>query len=850
MNTDKYKGNKQTTDKSTDRLWVQAVVNSSDDAIISKDLNDVIVSWNKAAEDLYGYTASEAIGKSISLIIPEDKMSDLPFSAEQIAARKFVKHLETVRIAKNGRRIDVSIIISPVINEAGILIGSSAIARDITEKKIAEEAIRLSEERYRNIVELSADAIYIHKNGEIIFVNAACVKLFGAKDRSQLIGKSIWSLYTTDRHGIVRARAQIMNTTHQAVPIIEHTIIKLDGTIVNVESNACYITYAGQSAIYITLRDISERKKITQLLEMQGRIADNLIDSISLIDSCTNILKTICTSLKLDIGKIWTVNKKTNNFSCIATYGNINTIQESDDSLLSKVLATDEVCWVDDVTQLVNSTYPHDYEFKFGLALPIVAEKEVIGVLELMSNKGLMKDSTIQQTMLGISNQISLLMKRKQYEKDLIYISKHDAVTGLFNHLFFEEVLGFELYKAKIKEQRLAILLLNIVNFSAVNQSLGHSLGDEVLKQVANRLINLIANNDNIARFGDDQFSIMIIDFDKVENIIDFVEKVNIIMDEPFIISDHRVNINFNIGIGLYPEDGDNAAALMRSAEIALDDAKKSGAKSFRFCTNNMVALAKKRAGIENDLREALSKQEFFLNYQPIVEMPSMLVNGFESLIRWRRNGKAVSPGEFISIIEETSLIIPIGEWILHTACAQCKAWQDVVHRPIMIAANVSAIQLRYASILDVLADVLDGSKLDPSCLKLEITESAIMNDTKQAIKVLHKIKDMGIKIAIDDFGTGYSSLSYLKQLPIDYLKIDQSFIASMLNNPSDAAIIKTIIVLSENLGYKVIAEGVETEQQLKFITSLGCVEIQGYYFGGPMQNEEALEFMKQRPSI
>lgn len=846
MSTEKNKGGRQKMNDAS-HLWMSAIINFSDDAIISKDLNDLIVSWNKGAEILYGYTANEAIGKPISIIIPEDKISDISISSESIENRKFISHFETTRIAKDGKRIDVSLSLSPIIDEEGILIGSSAIARDITERKKNEEIIKLSEERYRKIVELSSDAIYIHKDGEIIFINAAGLKLFGATDYSQLIGKSIWSLYTPDRHGIVRARAQLMKTTNQAVSPIEHTIIRLDGKIVNVESNACPITYAGQSAIYITLRDISEHKKIKMLLEMQYSIANGLIDFINLTDSCANVLKIICTNLKLDIGKIWVINKKDNNLSCIATYGNIEIDQKSDDSLLNKVLANEELCWVEDVTQLVNSTYPHDYEFKFGIGVPIINEKKVIGVLELMNHSVLIKDNLIYEAMSSIGSQISQFMKRRQCEKDLIYISKHDSITGLFNHSFLEEILNFELYRAKIKDQRLAVLLLNIMNFSSINHALGHAAGDELLKQVATRLVTLTSNSDNIVRFRDAQFAVVLIDFWKIEDIIDFVEELNNTMIEPFIVREHRINVSFNVGVGLYPEDGDSVASLIRSADIALYDSKKSGANSLQFCTNNMTALAKKRVGIENDLREALTKQEFFLSYQPIVEIPSMVVIGFESLIRWRKNGKIVSPSEFIHIIEETLLIVPIGEWILHTACVQCKSWQDIFKRPIVISVNVSTIQLRHSSIIDVLTDVLQKSKLDPSCLKLEITESAIMSDAMQVIKILHRIKDMGIKIAIDDFGTGYSSLNYLKQLPIDYLKIDQSFVVNMLNNHSDAAIIKTIISLAENLGYKVIAEGIETEEQLNFITNLGCVEIQGYYFGAPMESDEVIEFLKQK---
>lgn len=355
---------------------------------------------------------------------------------------------------------------------------------------------------------------------------------------------------------------------------------------------------------------------------------------------------------------------------------------------------------------------------------------------------------------------------------------------------------------------------------------------------------------DQLARFEADQFAVRLNNINNIEAVVEMVTKIKSMLEEPFTINNQKVTITVSIGVSLYPVDGQDAQSLMKNANIALVAARKSGANSFQFCTPEMTTKAMERISLENDLRTALSKHEFELNYQPIIELPFMRIKGMEALLRWNRNGKVVAPKDFISITEFTNLIVPIGAWIIHKACQQGKIWSFINPRPMFISVNISVVQFKHKSILDTLRAALKESQFDPECLKLEITESMIMDDVKSSIKIMHQIKDMGVKISIDDFGTGYSSLSYLSKLPIDYLKIDQSFVRDMMNDKHDAAIVKTIIDLADNLGFGVIAEGVETEEQLSFINKLGCNEIQGYYFSRPMKVEEASEYIKKNNDI
>jgi diguanylate cyclase (GGDEF)-like protein/PAS domain S-box-containing protein len=833
--------------------WNDAIINFSEDAIISKDLDNNIVSWNKGAEKLYGYTEAEVIGKPIAIIIPPDKYDDIQDTADIIESKKDVHHLETVRIAKDGTRIDVSVSVSPMMDTNGLLIGSSAIAHNITQRKLDEEKLRHSEERYRKIVELSPNAILIHQKNVIAFVNESAVAILGGKTKADLIGTSIWSLFTPDRHGIIRAQHQSMISTGQAAITIEHTATKLNGETISVEVSSCPISFEDQPAVYIIMRDITDRKNTRMYLEMQYAVSKTLIEASNLMDGAATMLKIICSALKIEVGKLWTINKQENNMHCISTWAN----DENTDRLIDKIksqkpLASGEglpgKIWITQETYWTDLT--EDEAFKLGIAIPIFNNQEMIGVLELLNSQQISKDKRLIETLESLSNQIGFFIVHKLAESEIIYLNKHDIITGLSNRQFFEETLTFEIYRAKSKGNRIAILLLDVDNFSTINESLGSEIGDEALKILSKLLLTLSPNNENVCRYGGDQFALILDQPTKVEEITDFFNQLNNASADSFNVKGEKLNIQFNVGVSLYPEDGNDKETLLKNASIALTKAKKFGRGSLQFCTNDMTSRAKKRIRTENELREALDKNEFLLYYQPVVEIPSLIITGFEALIRWSKNGQIIPPTEFISIIEDTHLIVPIGEWALTTACTQANEWQKTMGRPIAMSVNISSVQFTHSNILASIQGILTATQLEPHCLKVEITESEIMNDVQRSVKILNSIKALGVKISIDDFGTGYSSLSYLRQLPIDYLKIDRSFVINMVDNPNDAAIVRTIVALANNLGYKIIVEGIETEEQLNFINQLGNFEIQGYYFGRPMPKDEATEFLKQNKML
>lgn len=424
--------------------------------------------------------------------------------------------------------------------------------------------------------------------------------------------------------------------------------------------------------------------------------------------------------------------------------------------------------------------------------------------------------------------------------KKLNHMSYHDHLTNLPNRLQLNDRLNQALQQAKRNEQKVAVLFLDLDRFKNINDTLGHSNGDLLLQRVAKRLANCMRECDTVARLGGDEFIIVL------PNIFDAMEAAKVAqrvleaMGQPFTLDEHELVVTTSIGISMYPADGQNFETLVRNADNAMYRAKEQGRNKYQFYTRAMNVVALERLTLENNLRKALKQDELVCYYQPIIDLYSGEIIGMEALARWQHPERGmIFPDKFISLAEETGLIVPLGEWVLRTACLQTKAWQDAGLLPMYISVNISARQFRHAGLVDMVRTVLQETELDPQLLQLEITESvAVYNEDRVSAK-LRSLRNLGIRIAIDDFGTGYSSLGSLKKFPFDSLKIDKSFIHNITVDPYDAAIAETIIALANNLHLNVIAEGVEDETQLAFLMEHGCSAMQGYLFCKPQPREE-----------
>ncbi|MFS8047785.1 putative bifunctional diguanylate cyclase/phosphodiesterase [Rhizobium sp. BR 314] len=471
--------------------------------------------------------------------------------------------------------------------------------------------------------------------------------------------------------------------------------------------------------------------------------------------------------------------------------------------------------------------------------LPISdADGQLEGVLALYSSE----DSQYQP---GFSEFVSIAVhmagiaaSRHRAEARIRFLADHDPLTGMANRALLDRKLTLAMQKADSKGSEVALAFLDLDNFKLVNDSLGHSAGDQLLKIVADRIYGLASDHGSIARIGGDEFVIILEDMD-VESSLALLSLIREAVVRPIALDEIELRVTCSIGIASYPSHGKSAGDLLASADLAMYRAKELGRDGIALFTSEMTAAVRKKLSRTDELRQAVLRDEFVLHYQPQVDVQTGRIIAAEALVRWQRPGEGlVYPGDFIALAEETGLIMPIGQWVLRTACRQARAWQDQGLRPIRISVNVSARQFQEERLIETVADALHEAGLDPSWLELEITESLIMKDLSGSIARMHELQKLGVKLAVDDFGTGYSSLSALKRFPLSRLKVDRSFIADIPHDADDMAITSAIISLAQKMGLEVVAEGVETEEQARFLIESGCNQIQGYLYSRPVEEE------------
>jgi diguanylate cyclase (GGDEF)-like protein/PAS domain S-box-containing protein len=439
---------------------------------------------------------------------------------------------------------------------------------------------------------------------------------------------------------------------------------------------------------------------------------------------------------------------------------------------------------------------------------------------------------------------------RKLTEQRVHHVAQHDVLTGLPNRSLLQDRLGQAVAWAARSARPVWVMLIDLDHFKYVNDSMGHKAGDVLLMTVAARLRSALRDTDTVARLSGDEF-VAILSEDKEALAPEVLQRVMDAVAQPVLLGNREFIVTCSVGVAVYPSDGTPADSLIEHADIAMYRAKKLGRNNFQFYTPAMNEESLERVRIEGGLRSALERNEFVLHYQPQVDLQSGRIVGMEALIRWRHPELGmVPPARFVGVAEDTGLIVPIGAWVMRTACAQNKAWQEAGLGRLRVAVNLSARQFGAAGLVPGIEAALRDTGLDASCLELELTESLFMGDITPAVELLHRMKALGVKLSIDDFGTGYSSFSYLSRFPIDVLKIDRSFVSDITHDANDAAIVDSIIALAHNLRLSVIAEGVETAEQLDYLRRQGCDEMQGYYFSRPLPAHEFEQLLRQRLGV
>jgi diguanylate cyclase (GGDEF)-like protein len=447
---------------------------------------------------------------------------------------------------------------------------------------------------------------------------------------------------------------------------------------------------------------------------------------------------------------------------------------------------------------------------------------------------------------LGTALSMRILQQRRRADDRVHHIAFHDDLTSLPNRLMLNQRLDRALSRHRRAGSKLAILFMDLDRFKVINDSLGHEVGDALLRQVADRLKAQSREGDTVARMGGDEFVVLIENHDNLNDISACARRLVEELSAPYLLGKKDCHVTLSIGISVFPSDGSDSQALLKAADVAMYRAKELGRNNYQYYLPSMNVHTLERLELESDLSRALERGEFLLHYQPKVEIATGLISGTEALLRWKHPVRGlVPPLDFISLAEETGLIVPIGEWVLATACAQNKLWQEMGLTNLGISVNLSARQFSDSMLLEKLTRIIHSSGLDPSSLELEITESMVMSNGECAVGVLEQLKAIGVRIAIDDFGTGYSSLGYLKRFPIDTIKVDRSFIRDIPADSGDKQIARAIIAMAHALKLKVVAEGVENAEQLKFLRAQHCDAAQGYFLCRPLPADEAAEALQ-----
>lgn len=521
------------------------------------------------------------------------------------------------------------------------------------------------------------------------------------------------------------------------------------------------------------------------------------------------------------------------------------------EGLPGQTLAAGTALWLEDVgqsPQFVRREAARRQGLHASFAFPVRLGTDVVAILEFFSLDTHAADPDLLETMAHIATQLGRVVEREQAAQQIQHLAYHDTLTSLPNRRLFKDRLDVSLEQAQQYKRQLGVLFLDLDRFKVINDSLGHKSGDQLLEQVAARLLTCVRKGDTVARSGGDEFVVLLPEIKNQKEVDALAARIVAVMQAPFLLEGQEVYVTFSVGGSLFPRAGLSAEALLKNADIALYKAKQQGRNRYELFTPEMASQAEQTLLLETNLRKALANEEFILYYQPQVDIESGRITGMEALVRWQHPELGmVPPNHFIPLAEETGLIVPLGLWVLETACRQARMWQEEGDADLRLSVNLSLRQFQQPDLVTQIAEILERTGLPPATLDLEITESIAMGNVELSIDTMQSLKNLGVHLSLDDFGTGYSSLSYLATLPMDTVKIDRSFVQSLLIDPRNAAIARSIIQMARSLNMQVIAEGVEMPQQLEFLADEACETMQGFLFSKPLHETDFARLLRDQ---
>jgi len=674
----------------------EMLAKATNDAAWEWDLGDHTLWWSAAFQTMFGYrpeATKPVIGAWYDKIHPDDHARVRQGIGSVIGSGGQLWTDEYRFRRSDGSYAcvhDRGFVLRDDTGKAVRMIGA---LQDITSRKEAEEALREAEDRYRRLVELSPDSMFVHSDLKLVYVNAAFVTLMGGAGPDQFIGRSALDFLHPDYRQVVLERIRMQTDEGRAAPLMEQIYLRLDGSPVDVEVSSAPLLFRGNPAFQVLARNITERKRD------QARIE---------------------------------------------------------------------------------------------------------------------------------------------------YLATHDGLTDLPNRALIHDRASQAISHARRNGSLVALIFLDLDRFKVINDGLGHPVGDALIKETGKRLAGLIRDGDTVARLGGDEFLVLLAELHKVTDVHAVAQKFLDAFEQPVPVDGRDIHVTTSMGVSVFPDDGSTYEELVEHADVAMYRAKALGRNIYQFFSAEMSEGLQRRIELQSQLRVALPQQQLHVAYQPKVDLATGLIGGVEALLRWTHPQLGpIPPADFIPIAEDCGMIVPIGDWVLRTACAQNKAWQDLGLPPIVMSVNLSARQFLRRDIVASVGTILGQTALAPRYLELELTESLIAQDIGKVIATMASLKAIGVRFSIDDFGTGYSSLNNLKRFHVDRLKIDQSFVRDLSTDPDDAAIALAVIALARSLQLKVTAEGVETADQCAFLRENGCDEIQGYYFSRPVPAVEIAQMLE-----
>ncbi|MGE5638780.1 MAG: EAL domain-containing protein [Clostridia bacterium] len=805
-------------------------------------LERTFIRVNRQLCEMLGYEEAELVGRPVkSFSHPDDvDVVDEPRAAllngDMGSARMEKRYLR-----KDGSTLWSRVTIALVSEKAEGPAYEVAIFDDITERKAAEDALR----RFRAALDGSADMVFLVdlRTLKLVDLNGTAASYLGYQ-RDELLGKPP-DVYLADvsAAGLRESFDELLRAPGRADSLARRFRRK-DGHVFEAEVLRRVIDSPDGPVLVVNARDLTERNLLEQrqgvYVRHQEQIARFGALALEKRDPQALIAEAVETSFEaLRADAIVYVEPGQRAGEVIVRAAAGLAIPERDigagaGAALSLALQHGELALYDGAGPVLPFAWAKD--FANAAYAPVHGESKPLGVLCLLARQAQTPGIDECQFLVTAASVVSAGLRRIESEARLAFLAQFDPLTGLPNRALLVDRLGQLLVQARRRGARLGVLFIDLDGFKVVNDTLGHAAGDELLKATGRRLQAAVRPGDTVARIAGDEFAVILNDLARSEDAALVAQKIIDALAAPLPVGGQEVFVSASIGIAVFPADGGDADALIGAADAAMYRAKQSGRNGFQFFTSEINQRTRARAQLAADLRRALEREEFALAYQPKFDLRTGKPCAAEALLRWRRpDGVMVPPVDFIPVLEESGLIVPVGEWVLARACRDLKAWEEAGVQPLPVAVNLSARQFRQQDLDARIQTLVREAGVSPALIELEITESQLMHDPDRAMRIVRTLHEAGIRIALDDFGTGYSSLSYLTRFAMSSLKIDRSFVANVLSDQAAAAIVRAIVDMAHTLGFTVVAEGVETEGQVAFLRGLSCDQAQGYFFARPM---------------